>query len=50
MVDDPDWKEELEKNAWGRDFKGAAETRKFLEAEHVLLEKMMVDLGIVNKR
>lgn len=50
MVDDPEWKEELEKNAWGRDFKGAAETRKFLETEHVLLEKMMVDLGIVNKR
>ena len=49
MVDDPDWKEELEKNAWGRDFKGAAETRKFLEAEHVLLEKMMADLGIIKR-
>lgn len=49
MVDDPDWKDELEKNAWGRDFKGAAETRKFLEAEHLLLEKMMADLGIVKR-
>ena len=49
MVDDPDWKEELEKNAWGRDFQGAAETRKFLEAEHVLLEKMMADLGIIKR-
>ena len=49
MVDDPDWKDELEKNAWVRDFKGAAETRKFLEAEHLLLDKMMADLGIVKR-
>lgn len=49
MVEDPDWKDELEKNAWGRDFKGAAETRKFLESEHVLLEKMMAELGIVKR-
>ncbi len=49
MVDDPDWKDELEKNAWGRDFKGAAETRKFLEAEHLLLEKMMADLGLIKR-
>lgn len=49
MVEDPEWKDELEKNAWGRDFKGAAETRKFLESEHVLLEKMMVELGIVKR-
>lgn len=49
MVDDPDWKDELEKNAWGREFKGSAETRKFLEAEHLLLDKMMADLGIVKR-
>lgn len=49
MVDDPDWKDELEKNVWGRDFKGAAETRKFLEAEHLLLDKMMADLGLVKR-
>lgn len=49
MVNDPDWKDELEKNAWGRDFKGAAETRKFLEAEHLLLDKMMADLGLVKR-
>lgn len=49
MVDDPEWKDELEKNAWARDFKGAVETRKFLEAEHLLLEKMLADLGIVKR-
>lgn len=46
IVDDEEWKAELEKNAWGREFKGAAETRKHLEAEHVLLERMLADLGI----
>lgn len=49
IVEDADWKEELEKNAWGREFKGSAETRKFLEAEHKLLEKILADLGIVKR-
>ena len=43
------WNGELEKNAWGREFKGSAETRKFLEAEHKLLEKILADLGIVKR-
>ncbi len=49
IVEDADWKAELEKNAWGREFKGSAETRKFLEAEHKLLEKILSDLGIVKR-
>lgn len=49
IVEDADWKAELEKNAWGREFKGSAETRKFLEAEHKLLEKILADLGIVKR-
>ena len=49
IVEDPDWKAELEKNAWGREFKGAAETRNFLEVEHKLLEKILADLGIVKR-
>ncbi len=49
IVESPDWKAELEKNAWGREFKGSAETRKFLEAEHKLLEKILADLGIVKR-
>ncbi|MGV3629301.1 MAG: tripartite tricarboxylate transporter substrate binding protein [Betaproteobacteria bacterium] len=49
IVEDADWKAELEKNAWGREFKGAAETRKFLESEHKLLEKILADLGIVKR-
>lgn len=49
IVEDADWKAELEKNAWGREFKGAAETRKFLESEHKLLKKILADLGIVKR-
>lgn len=43
------WGAELEKNAWGREFKGAAETRKHLESEHKLLEKILADLGLVKR-
>ena len=49
IVEDSDWKAELEKNAWGREFKNSAETRKFLESEHKLLEKILADLGIVQR-
>jgi len=49
IVEDADWKAELDKNAWGREFKGAAETRKFLESEHKLLERILADLGIVKR-
>lgn len=49
IVEDAEWKAALEKNAWGREFKGAAETRKFLESEHMLLEKILSDLGIVKR-
>ena len=47
IVEDGSWTAELEKNAWGREFKGVAETRKFLDAEHQLLEKILADLGLV---
>jgi putative tricarboxylic transport membrane protein len=46
IVEDEAWRAELEKNAWGREFKGAAETRRHLEAEHRLLERMLGELGI----
>lgn len=49
IVEDEDWKGELAKNAWGREFKGAAATRKHLESEHQLLEKILVELGLVKR-
>lgn len=47
MVQAEDWKKELEDNAWGAGFSGAAETRKHLDAEYQLLRTMLVDLGVV---
>jgi len=44
------WSAELEKNTWGRVFKTSAETRRYLEEEHKLLEKILSDLGLVKKR
>ena len=49
IVEDEDWKAELEKNAWGREFKGAAEARRHLEEEHRLLEKILAELGLVKR-
>ncbi len=49
IVASPDWTAELEKNAWGREFKGAAATRKHLESEHLLLERILGDLGLVKR-
>ena len=42
-----DWKKDLEDNAWADDLRGAAETRRHLEAEHELLSRMLVDLGVI---
>lgn len=41
------WKKDLEDNAWSDDLRGAAETRKHLEAEHELLSRMLVELGVI---
>lgn len=41
------WKKDVEDNAWADDLRGAAETRKHLEAEHELLSRMLVDLGVI---
>ncbi len=41
------WKKDLEDNAWADDLRGAAETRKHLEAEHELLSRMLVELGVI---
>lgn len=49
IVASESWKAELEKNAWGADFKRNAETRKHLASEHELLEKMLADLGLVKR-
>jgi putative tricarboxylic transport membrane protein len=47
VVEADEWKKELDDNAWADVFTGAAETRRHLDAEYQLLQKMLVDLGVV---
>ena len=49
IVQGESWKKDLEDNGWAEDFRNAAETRKHLEAEHELLARMLVDLGVIAK-
>jgi len=49
VVENDGWIQELAQHAWGREFKGSAETRKYLDAEYGRLEKILVDLGIAGK-
>ena len=47
VVQAEEWKEEYVKNAWTEDFRGAAETRKHLDAESSLLRKTLAELGVL---
>ena len=49
VVRSEDWKRDLDDNGWAEDFKGSAETRKYLDGEYELLSRMLADLGLVNK-
>lgn len=49
VVQDEDWKKDLEKNSWTDDFRGSAETRKHLDSEYELLAKALVDLGVISR-
>jgi putative tricarboxylic transport membrane protein len=42
-----EWKKELDDNAWAEGGIGAADTRKHLDAEYVLLRNMLSELGVV---
>jgi len=50
LMEAEDWKKELEENAWAGGFSGAAETRKHLDGEYQLLQRMLVDLGVVGQK
>lgn len=47
FVDSDDWKKELEANFWASEFKGSAETIKFLERENVQARAFLAELGLV---
>ncbi len=46
VVQEDDWKKDLEKNSWANDFRPSAEARRHLDSEFELLKKMLVDLGV----
>jgi putative tricarboxylic transport membrane protein len=50
VVQADEWKDDYVKNAWIEDFRGAAETRKHLDAEAEFLRKILVELGVLTKQ
>jgi putative tricarboxylic transport membrane protein len=49
VVNEDEWKKITVENVWGDDYKNPAQTRKHLDAEFVLLQKMLADLGVTAK-
>jgi putative tricarboxylic transport membrane protein len=49
VAHNPEWKKVTEEFLWGEEFKGSAETRKFLDGEYELLRKILTELGVVGK-
>lgn len=49
VVQDEEWKKDLEKNSWTDDFRASAETRKHLDSEYELLGKALVELGVISR-
>jgi putative tricarboxylic transport membrane protein len=47
IVNDPEWKEIELKHAWGSGYLDSAGTRKFLDGEYEMLQKMLAELGVI---
>ncbi|MEQ1774891.1 MAG: tripartite tricarboxylate transporter substrate binding protein [Burkholderiales bacterium] len=47
LVKAPDWKQDLERNAWAEDFMNSAQTLKHLESETESMQKLLVELGVL---
>ena len=48
VTESEEYKKAAEKNQWDLDFKGAAETRKHMEAEYEQTKSVMTYLGLIN--
>jgi putative tricarboxylic transport membrane protein len=46
LVQTEDWKQELHENYWANIYAGAAETRRWLDAEYVELKQLLTELGM----
>ena len=49
-VQSDEWKKDVEMNVWAEDFMASAATRKHLDSEHQLLNRIMTDLGVVPEK
>jgi putative tricarboxylic transport membrane protein len=49
VVQDPEWKKVQEEFLWGADFKNSAQTRVFLDGEQALLQKILLELGVISR-
>ena len=47
MVKAPEWKQDVERNAWAEDYMGSAQTLRHLESENEILQKLLVELGVI---
>ena len=45
-----EWKKDLEQNAWSEDLMTSAETRKHLDQEHALLNRLLGELGVLPEK
>lgn len=46
MVKAPEWKQDVERNAWSEDFMNSAQTLRHLESETETLRKLLSELGV----
>jgi len=47
LSESDEWKQELEANFWTNEYRGSAETRKYLEQDNAQTRAILVDLGLV---
>lgn len=43
----PEWKQDVERNAWAEDLMNSAQTLRHLESETEILQKLLLELGVV---
>jgi len=49
LVKAPEWKQDLERNAWAEDFMSSAQTLRHLESETETMQKLLAELGVLAK-
>jgi putative tricarboxylic transport membrane protein len=47
LVRAPEWKQDVERNAWAEDFMASAQTLRHLESESEILQKLLAELGVI---